>query len=167
MDKNNNNQNSIESVEQAQHESSIKNDMPINANKLYPENRKLLISMLCLLIVVGSISGFVVYKEHTKSQENLDRSRIIALASSNNCTDKALQSVASEKPNLKQFDTSGLLLNYRATCFTQRGKYQLAINNFKQLRIYYATKHDAQDQSEVSLIDEAITIDQYKLAHRQ
>ena len=119
--------------------------------------------LIGLLIIIGV--GVYGYVSHKHNLEKINQPKVAALIKTNDCSNKALQSVSTEKPSAKQADASIPLLSYRASCLNQLGRYQEAIGVYNQLKTYYMAKHDAQDQAMALMIDDEIAANKYNISH--
>lgn len=122
-----------------------------------------IVTAVCVLVLAAAgIYAYTVYQRHSSK---LNPAKLTALVKANDCSDKALQSVSAERPSKKQVNDSILLLSYRASCFGQLGRYQQAIDAYRQLKTYYLAKHDTRDQALAAMVDQEITSSQYNLDH--
>src|SRR5579872_404103 len=71
--------------------------------------RKLIVSFMCLLLVAASVT--YLYAKHSldvNNGEKINKAKILALDRASNCSDKALNDVSKEKPDVQ--DPSGSIL---------------------------------------------------------
>lgn len=89
------------------------------------------------IIVLAAII-VILYPEakHTKNSP-LSKNDIANLAAKEECNKETLQATSKLTPNTRNKDFSITLLSYRANCYYKQGRYQEAINDFKELAHYY------------------------------